>query len=481
MTDKALDVIASSDLYAFAQKAFEILNQAETLDNNWHLQAITHVLDDLAEGRRRRQIINMPPRTLKSQLCSVIWPAFLLGQNPAAKIIAVSYADALAEVLSIQCRTLMQSAFYRAVFPHTQLDKQANLHLTTTSGGVRFATTVGGSLTGLGGDVIVVDDPIKASDAYSQVARDGAYNFVQQTLLSRLNHPAEGKILLVMQRLHEADPSGRLLNAGGWNHLKLQARAMEDHDVPLGFGRNHHVAEGDLLMPARLSAAVLEQQRKAMGTIAYAAQYQQEPAPADGAMIKRDWLRYGSAPLRTEGNLTLSLDTAVKDNPSNDYSVCTIWLETNNGHHLIDVWREKVDFPSLLHGIDLLVTRHSPDNFLIEDAGSGSSLLQVLRAKGVPVVACKARDSKIVRLSAVSQYLESGLVWLPKDAPWLAAFEAELLGFPGARYDDQVDSLSQYLAWVRGRPVSCFICDWGDAVVAPIAHDILAERLASHR
>lgn len=477
MTPHMLNWIASKDLPVFTRKAFEVLNPGTTLDDNWHLDAIAYVLNELALGGRRRQIINVPPRTLKSQLCSVIWPAFLLGQNPSAKIAVVSYAEPLAEELSTQCRRLMQSRFYQAVFPGTQLDRQTNLLLTTKRGGERYATTIGGSFTGIGADFIIIDDPIKASDAYSPTMREAVFNFFRQTLSSRLNHPAQGRFLLVMQRLHEDDPSGHLLRSGGWKHLKLQARATEAASIPIGNGRYHQIAENDLLIPSRLSQAVLDLQQRMMGSAAYSAQYQQEPAPAEGAMIKRAWLHYFATPSPLAGPVTLSLDTASKDNPQNDYSVCTAWTEANGKHHLIDVWREKVDFPTLLHRMDMLLARHRPSNILIEDAGSGTTLRQLLQRKGVPAVACKPKDSKIVRLSSVSQYFESGLVWLPNDALWLAAFEAELLGFPAARYDDQVDSVSQYLGWVRDRPQSTFSCDWGWDDDGPIAHELIADRL----
>ena len=284
--------------------------------------------------------------------------------------------------------------------------------------------------------------------------------FFQQTLLSRLNNPAEGKILLVMQRLHEDDLVGHLLEAGGWQHLKLQAEAEEDGAVPIGPGVVRPIRSGDLLLPSLLSQEVLAQQRRAMGEMLFLAQYQQTPVPADGAMIKRAWLRYADPPPRGGGRVTLSLDTATKTDPKNDYSVCTAWLDVDEKHHLIDLWRDRVDFPGLLRKVLDLVGRHRPDNLLIEDAGSGSALIQILRGRGVPALACRARDSKTARLAGVSNYLEAGLVVLPRAAPWLGAFEAELLGFPGGRHDDQVDSLTQYLAWARERGSRTFSVFW---------------------
>ena len=449
MDRDAFNQILRTDFRAFARKAFEILNPGTVFQEAWHVDAIAYVLEEMAAGRRRRQIINMPPRTLKSQICSVAWPAFLLGQNSAARIIVVSYAESLAAQLSQDTRRLMQSELYQTLFPDTALERQASLNLTTTKGGTRFATTVGGSLTGLGGDWIIIDDPLNATDAYSEPAREGANRFYQQTLLSRLNNPTQGKILLVMQRLHQYDLTGHLLEKGGFAHLNLQAEAEADDAVPIGQGLLKPVRRGDLLLPTRLTRESLAEQRRAMGETLFLAQYQQTPVPAEGAMIKRAWLCHADPPPRTSGRVTLSLDTATKTDPKNDYSVCTVWLEIGGKHYLIDLWRDRVDFPSLLRKVMDLFARHHADNLLIEDTGSGSALIQTLRAHGLPAIACKARDSKPARLAGVSNYLEAGLVLLPRSAPWLDVFVAELLGFPGARHDDQVDSLTQYLAWVR--------------------------------
>jgi predicted phage terminase large subunit-like protein len=470
--------ICRSDFCAFAQKGFEIINPGEQFLDNWHIGAIAHVLGEMQLGAYRRQIINMPPRTLKSLLVSVCWPAFLLGHNPAAKIIVVSYAEQLAEKLSNDARRLMQSSFYRGIFPQTRLERQSNLHLSTDQNGFRIGVTVGGSVTGIGAEWIVIDDPHNASEAYSEPAREKVKSFYSQTLLSRLNNPSEGRLILVMQRLHEDDLTGHLLRHGGWRQLKLQARATEDAEIEIGRGLARLVRAGELLQPNLLPAHWLDAQKLEMGSAAFEAQYQQQPLPLEGNMIKRDWLRYCDPPPRHTGRVTLSLDTATKENTENDYSACTIWLEADNKHHLIHVWRDKVNFPALRRKVLDIIDVFRPNAILIEDTGSGSALIQDLRAQGVPAIPRKAKDSKVVRLSSASPYIESGLMWLPKDAPWLAEFEAELLGFPGTRYDDQVDGLSQYFGWVRERPTSFFEVHWMHDEPYAVDHDWIASRLA---
>ena len=449
---RALNAALSTDFSIFARKSFAILNPGTPYVENWHVDAIAHVLKETQTAGRRRQIINMPPRTLKSQVVSVAWPAFLLGCDPTLKIIVVSYSEPLAAQLSNDTRRLMQSDVYRRTFPQTQLTRHALDLLETDQGGQRLATTIGGAVTGFGADVIIVDDPHNASEAGSEIARERVGSFFTGTLSSRLNAPSKGVIVVVMQRLHTDDLVGRLLRCKGWDLLKLQARATENQNVLLGSGEVQVVRVGDLLIPGLMPETTLSEQQQLMGSAAFAAQYLQEPTPAEGAMVKRKWLQYADPPPREAGQVTLSLDTAVKTNPANDYSVCTAWLEHDAKHHLLDVWREKVDFPTLKSTLLNLRHRYAADRILVEDASSGAPLIQVLRSEGLPIIACKARESKQLRLSAASTFLESEKVIFPTNAPWLAAFETELLSYPSGRYDDQVDSLSQYLNWVASRP-----------------------------
>lgn len=388
-----------------------------------------------------------------------------------------SYSEPLAEKFSNDTREVMGSTFFRTVFPNTKLAKNTRFQLETSQRGGRFATSVGAGVTGFGASWIIIDDPHNASETYSPSAREAVKRYYGTALRTRLNDQITGRIILVMQRLHEDDLAGHLLAQGGWEHLKLPAIAVEDTPYELGRGKIHRFNAGELLHSRRLPLALLDEIRRDMGSAAFQAQYQQEPVPADGNMIKRAWLRYEDGVLDlSSGPIILSLDTATKTDPIHDYSVCTVWLEREGSHHLIHVWRDKVDYPALRKTILNLATVHHAQHLLIEDQGAGTSLVQELNQLGLPAIARKARDSKVARLAAASSYIEAGQMRLPKEAPWLAEFEAELLGFPGARHDDQVDSLSQYFGWVRERPRGHFSYDmmWDDD---PSKHDILAEHL----
>jgi hypothetical protein len=283
-----LDAVLRSDLYAFVQAAFPIVAGGQVLQRNWHLEAITAALTDAINGKSRRLIITVPPRSLKSICASVALPAFALGQDPSRNIICVSYSDVLSRKHGNDRRALMHSPMYRRVFPHTRISpsKDTEAEIRTAAGGSRLTTSVGGTLTGRGGNLLIIDDPLKPQDAQSESARDSLKQWYSNTLLSRLDHKSEGSIIVVMQRLHPDDLVGHLLEEGGWTHLNLPAIAETECSIALGNHRYHHRRIGDLLHPERENEAALHELKTSMGSMEFSAQYQQAPVPLGGNLIK---------------------------------------------------------------------------------------------------------------------------------------------------------------------------------------------------
>jgi predicted phage terminase large subunit-like protein len=327
--------------------------------------------------------------------------------------------------------------------------KNSETEIELTARGFRLATSVGGTLTGRGGDTIIIDDPLKPDDAMSETKRSAANQWFTNTLLSRLDDKRTGAIVIVMQRVHVDDLTGFVLSTSDeWTLLNLPAIAVADQDIPISATTVHCRKAGEALSPAREPIAVLENLKLQLGSDAFSAQYQQEPMPPGGAMVKRDWLkRYQELPPASERLLRLqSWDTASKGGPDNDWSVCTAWIVTRDKRwYLIDVWRRRVDYPALKAAAQTLAKQHSARRVLVEDAGAGTSLVQELRGKVSGVIAVKPDRDKASRMAVVSAKFEAGQVFLPERAPWLADFEAELFAFPGARHDDQCDSVSQAL------------------------------------
>jgi hypothetical protein len=260
---------------------FSVINPGQEYTPNWHISAIAHKLDKVRRGESKRLIIAMPPRHLKSITVSIAFPAFLLGHYPSMRIIGASYADSLAVAHSNDFRRLIESGSYKRLFPEMRIDpaKNTEAEVRTTQRGFRLATSVGGSLTGRGGQLIIIDDPLKPDEAASETARRRAIDWYEKTVTSRLDHKGEGRIILVMQRLHVDDLAGHLLEAGGWDYLGLPAIAGIEEAIPLTRGRVHIRQPGELLFPARESMTVLDQLKREMGSYAFSAQYQQEPVP----------------------------------------------------------------------------------------------------------------------------------------------------------------------------------------------------------
>ena len=425
---------------------------------SWHLQAIAHKLDQVRRGHVRRLIIAMPPRSLKSGCASVALPAFVLGHQPARKVICVSYSDTLAGKHADDCRRVMESDWYRELFPDTRITRKTAAEIVTTRRGGRLTTSIGGSLTGRGGNLIIIDDPMKAQDAMSEPARELVKEWFSGTLLSRLDNKETDAIVVVMQRVHVDDLAGHLIAAGGWEVLTLPAIAEVDETVALGRGRIHDRRAGEALHPGREGLATLEALRTEIGSLAFSAQYQQAPVPAEGSLIQRAWLRYYDVqPERRAGDvLLLSWDTAMKASETADYSVCTVWLLREEAHYLIDLVRDRLEFPDLKRRAIALHERWRPLATLVEDKGSGTALLQEMRAASLPAIPFQPSGDKAMRMSAQSVRFEAQSVYLPRAAPWLDELVAELLAFPAGRHDDQVDSISQALEWAaerRRRPV----------------------------
>ena len=455
---RAIDHLCRQDFGAFTVRASRIVNGCE-LEPNWHIDAIAYKLTQVERGDVKRLILCMPPRYLKTYLVSICFTAWILGRNPQAKIICASYAAPLAEKFSSDTLLLMQSSWYRRIFPATVLNpkKQGREEFATTAGGYRLATSVGGTITGRGADLIIIDDPLKASEAHSPTARQSSITWYNSTIQSRLNKPMEGRIIVVSQRLHAEDLPGSLLEAGGWDDLIIPAIADKDRYYNLLDGApSARCKGGRVLQPGRHDRASLDQLRKEMGERDFEAQYNQRPLPPGGATFKAAWLeRYDAAPspAMVQG-VFQSWDTAYEGGATNDYSVCTTWAVRGDQTYLLDVWRDRPQFWELEKKLVELRQNWGASLVIVEKAGSGISLLQNLRdGRGCEwLQSVSPASPKISRAEQQTHKFEQRRIHLPRDAPWLAAYENELLAFPHGKHDDQVDSTVQFLgAWDSGK------------------------------
>ncbi|MGD1211275.1 MAG: phage terminase large subunit [Candidatus Acidiferrales bacterium] len=446
------------DLYAFTQRCFYELHPTTEFLPNWHIEMGSSRLEACQRGEIPRLILNQPPRSLKSLLASVSFVAFLLGHDPTAQIICASYGQDLANKHAMDCRTILNSAWYRALFPHTRLsnERQAVQEFVTTKQGFRLSTSVGGVLTGRGADYIIIDDPLKPEEALSETQRKAANEWFDHTLYSRLNDKRTGRIVLVMQRLHENDLVGHVM--GGmepWNVVRFPAIAEENesHTVETSYGVRRFVRQaGQALHPAREPLSVLERIRHAQGEYNFSGQYQQAPAPLGGGLVKIDWFKTSTTlefPNKFQ-TVFQSWDTANKPTELSDFSVCTTWGLKDKHAYLLNVLRKRLDYPALKRAVREQAEAFSPQTILIEDKASGTQLIQELISEGVHAIKTYVPTmDKIMRMHSVTSTIENGFVHLPEKAPWLGEYLHELATFPKGKYDDQADSTSQALEWFK--------------------------------
>jgi predicted phage terminase large subunit-like protein len=446
-----LNAILRQDFYPFVRKTFATLSPGQIFVASWHIRALTYQLERVRRGETKRLIINLPPRSLKSIAASVAFPAFVLGHDPTRRIICVSYSGELAHKHSNDFRSLLTSSWYRTIFPGTRIGpyKDSEIEIELTRRGFRLATSVGGTLTGRGGDLIIIDDPLKPIDALSEPKRNAVNEWISNTVVSRPDDKRTGAIIIVMQRVHMNDLTGFVLGQSDeWTVLSLPAIAEQFERVPLGNGEVYDRRPGDVLSPEREPLEALERLRRDLGSDLFSAQYQQAPVPPGGSMIKRHWIqRYADAPAgRSGAHIVQSWDTAAKGGPENDWSVCTTWLQTGDCQwYLLHVWRGRVDYPTLKSKVEELSKQWGCHEILVEETGTAIGLLQELKYRVSGIIGIKPEHDKKTRMAIASAKFEAGQVYFPERASWLSDLEAELFAFPVSRYDDQVDSISQAL------------------------------------
>jgi predicted phage terminase large subunit-like protein len=461
LTPNEYRAMLRSDFNAFIERSFYELNPATPFLPNWHIEKIAAELEACRRGETKRLIVNVPPRSLKSHCASVTFPAWLLGHDSSAQIIVASYGQELANKLSSDCRSLFASSFYQELFStRLSTQRQALQEFSTTKNGFRMATSVGGVLTGRGADFIIVDDPLKPDEALSDTQRKACNEWFDHTLYSRLNNKKDGCIIIIMQRLHEDDLVGHLLDVGTWKVIRFPAIAEEDeiHDIETPYGpRRFQRRAGEALHPEREPLEILNHLREALGPFNFSGQYQQVPAPLGGGLVEAAWFKtYTTADVPKKFEMILqSWDTANKPTELSDYSVCTTWGLKEKHLYLLQVIRKRFGYPELKRAVREQAELFDPQTILIEDRASGTQLIQELVGEGMYAIkSYEPAMDKIMRLHSVTSTIENGFVHLPDKACWLSEYINELIIFPNGKNDDQADSTSQALDWFKQRYVS---------------------------
>lgn len=427
---------------------------------------------DVVDGKQPRLMIFAPPRSGKSELFSRRFPAWAFGQNPNLQIIACSYSADLASRMNRDVQKIMSDDEYFEIFKESSLSKKRtstlssqplmNSEIFEIAGhhGAYRSAGVGGGITGMGADIAIIDDPVKdAKEANSKTVRDSIWDWYTTTLYTRLS-PSSG-ILLGMTRWHEDDLAGRLIeraksDGDNWRIVKFPAIAEEDEE----FRR-----EGEPLHPERYDLNRLHNIKKAVGSQAWNALYQQRPSNKGGGIIKGSWFgRYKVPPIIKLK--AIYADTAQKTKQHNDYSVFIVAGKGVDGKvYILDLVRGKWEAPELEQALKDIWAKHKAKRDTgvltkanIEDKASGTGLIQTIKRNSqIPIHPIQVDADKYTRVLSVQGYIESGYVMIPDNAPWVSDFIGECEAFTATdshAHDDQVDALVMAITDILGKPKS---------------------------
>jgi len=461
--EHAEKILCKSSLSDFIKKFWHYADPAEYV-HGWHTDVICEHLQAVLDGQIRNLIINIPFRHQKSLTVSVFFPAFAWTKKPELQFLYASYSQALSRRDSIKCRQIIRSPLYQKWFGDVfkiRDDQDTKENFKNDKHGYRIATSVDGMSTGEGGDIIILDDPNNMKKIFSKAYRESTNNFYDYSWSSRLNDPKKSAKIIVQQRGHQYDLTGHVMQQEDWDILCLPAVFESKHPIRSKTALNFTDPrkDGDILWPERFPLAEIEKYRNILGTWGASGQLQQRPAPVEGGIVKADWIyrfTYDTFPEKFV-QVIQSWDTAMKADDAHDYSVCTTWGCTKDTFFLIHVFRKRLEFPDLFESVksQYEAFKHLGINtILIEDKSSGISLIpEIRRRTDMPVRAFKpAHTDKATRLFLESPAFENGRVRLPVKAPWFDDYIEEIINFPSVPHDDQVDSTSQFLCYMRIAP-----------------------------
>jgi predicted phage terminase large subunit-like protein len=463
-------------LYEFLKAGWRYIDPNPFVDN-WHLKAIAEHLKAVQTGEIKRLIINQPPRTSKSSMLVAFDPWVWAQQKeisdtsgPGVQFLHASYAQTLSIRDSVKTRRLIESPWYQRYWGdkvQITTDQNTKIRFDNAQGGYRLATSVGGTLTGEGGSIIIIDDPHNAMEAESEAVRNNTLEWFDNSLSTRLNNPRTGAIILVMQRLHEDDLTGHILSSDAgqdWVHLMLPMRYEADRAAmlyPNAIGwEDPREVEGELLTPERYDEESVVRLERQLGPFGAAGQLQQRPEPKGGGILKREWwMDWDKENYPQVQFVVASVDTAYTTKEENDFSAMTVWgiFEDDNEvprAMLMNAWRAKLELHELVEKIAATNKKFKVDHMLLENKAAGISVAQEIRRVygyedwGVQLVDPKGQD-KVARAYSVQHLLADELVYAPLNFSWADMVVTECAAFPKAKHDDLVDTVTQALRYFR--------------------------------
>ena len=476
LTIKEIDEATRRSFDMFASRAFRsVEGDATPYEWNWHIGCIAEHLEAVYRGEIKRLIINVPPRTLKSYLVSAAFPAWVFGKDPSSKFILSSYSGSLVEDHIVNCKNIMKDDWYRHCFPDVHIDpkKDTSSDFKTIERGRYYGAGILGTITGKGAEYVIWDDPLKPDEALSDTVRSETNKAIRNTLFSRFNDSRTGRMIGIMQRLHEDDPTGHLLQDGGYYLLKLPAEAI-DRPVIVTLGEKYWVMKkGDLLFPKRLSREVLDEKRRDMLDYNYAGQYLQEPVPLGGGEFNDAWISYYDRGSLFAGDMNIYIlcdaaggeETQKKKEKLSDFTTfMVVGLANDNNYYLLDGIRdrlnptERIDRLFDLHRKWNALTKRPPKvgyekyglmsdtHYIREKQKQTGYRFSLIQLGGI--MAKKERIRRMIPDLQIGRWwYPDSLMYTDKNGRTLdlvrEIIKSEMLTFPRARYDDMLDAKSR--------------------------------------
>ncbi len=474
----------TNDLGAFVRSAWPVLHPGAKLSWSWSNDLICEYLTLVKQRKIQRLILNVPPRTGKSTTAAICFPVWCWTDSPASSFLCASYEMGLASTHNLERRRLIQSAWFQSLFAERfrlSEDRQQIEGFENEMGGGMLAVSTSSRAQGRGGDYCIVDDPNSADDVLSDVVRKATNEWLEYMLPQRLNDPATSPIVVIQQRLHEADCTGFLLETqrGEWTHVKLALIAEEDEVVTFPIsGRVVRRKKGECLDPRRFPRKVVEARKR--NRLVWAGQFQQEPAPIEGNLIRRSDVRYygGIDPLTAQRDEALpasfdqkiiSVDCAFKDLATSDYVAVGVIGIKGRKRFLLNVVNAHLDAAATEAEIRRQHELHRPvAAVLVEDKANGAAVISRLKANVSGVIEIEPEGGKIARMYATSPEWQAGDWYVERNAAWTEPFLQQITMFPSSRHDDMADMMSQASIWLQSHSHVYGVVEWLKGIAAGI-------------
>lgn len=465
--------LATRSLSEFIRQAWPNIEPSTPMVHGWYVDAIAEHLEALTRGDLRKLVINIPPRHSKSTLVSVMWMPWVWISQPESRWMFASYALNLSIRDSVRTRRLLESPWYKDNWGNKFNlggDQNTKTEFMNDKQGYRVATSVDAGVTGKGGEYLVIDDPHSVREAESELVREGVLSWYDQVWSTRANDPRTVKQCLIMQRTHEKDLAGHVLSQGGWTHLKLPAE-FTGMRCSTSIGWEDPRRElGELLDPVRFPKSEIENLKKILGPYGGSGQLQQEPSPAEGAIIKREWIKHyirdgefivcdPDVRFRPQDYIRFAtVDPAISQKDEADYFVMAAWcvFPSTRGPYvaLLDLLRDRIEGPDVLHHMKEWHKRFRFSIIGVETIGYQLSIFQQANREGLPVREISNKIDALYRIDrdksarayGATPLMADARFFVPQHASWLGDYINELVRFPKSEHDDQVDVTSAGVA-----------------------------------